>query len=281
MLDEQWSLGVAAVRAFAAENGHANVPKEYVAPNGHKTGQWAARRRQDYASGHLSADRVAELESIPGWVWNKLDGLWAAGVAAVHDYTAAHGHARVPRDYMSPSGHRTGVWVSSRRREFSVGTLSGARITELESIPGWVWNPHEQRSAGVAAVHAYAAENGHANVPNSYVSPNGHGTGQWVSKRRRDYASGTLSADQVAELEAIPGWLWSPLAEMWAAGVAAVRAYATENGHARIPRSYVSPDGHRTGVWVSARRVDYAVGRITPDRIAELESIPGWVWGAR
>jgi len=282
MLDEQWSLGLAAVRAFAAENGHANVPKEYVAPDGFRTGQWAARRRQDYASGHLSSDRVAELEATPGWVWNQLDGLWSAGVAAVRDYAAAHGHARVPRDYISPDGHRTGTWVSSRRREFSVATLSSARIAELESIPGWVWNPlDEQWSAGVAAVHTYAAVKGHANVPNNYVSPNGYRTGSWVSNRRLNYASGTLSANQIAELEAIPGWVWSPLAEMWATGVAAVRGYATENGHARVPRRYVSPDGHRTGVWVSARRAEYATGRLTPDRIAELESIPGWVWGVR
>ena len=209
------------------------------------------------------------------------DAAWEAGVAAVRDYAAAHGHARVPRDYISPDGHRTGTWVSSRRREFSMGTLSGARIAELESIPGWVWNPlDEQWSGGVVAVRAYAAENGHANVPKSYVSPNGHRTGAWVSNRRADYAAAKLSAERIAELEALPGWVWTDDSRL-VIGVAAVRAYAAENGHARVPASYVSPHGHKTGSWVRVRRQDYVAGKLSADRIAELESIPGWVWGAR
>ena len=137
--DSWWVDGLAAVRGYVASNGHAVVPSRYISPNGHRTGQWARGRREDYASGHLSADRVAELEATPGWVWKQIDELWSAGVAAVHDYAAAHGHARVPRAYVSPAGHRTGEWVNSRRREFSTGKLSGARIAELESLPGWVW----------------------------------------------------------------------------------------------------------------------------------------------
>ena len=67
----------------------------------------------------------------------------------------------------------------------------------------------------------------------------------------------------------------------WEDGLAAVRAYAAGNGHARIPTSYVSPDGHRTGGWVGRRRGDYVAGKLTPERIAELEALPGWVWSAK
>ena len=282
MLDEQWSLGLAAVRAYAGENGHARVPSNYVSPDGHSTGQWVSGRRRDYADGKLGGERISELELLPGWVWNQVDQLWDIGVAAVRGYATDNGHARVPARYVSPDGHRTGAWVGSRRWEFSVGTLSGARITELESLPGWVWSaPDAQWLTGLAAVRAYVAENGHARVPYSYVSPDGHRTGQWVTTRRRDYADGKLSADQIAELEAIPVWSWNSRVDNWLIGLAAVRAYAAENGHARVPRRYVSPDGHSTGIWAQYRRKNYAAGSISPGRIAELESIPGWVWSAR
>jgi hypothetical protein len=236
-------------------------------------------RRRDYAAGGLTPDRIAELEAIPGWAWNQLEEQWATSVAAVRDYATENGHARVPQRYCSPTGHGTGHWVSKRRGDYAAGGLTPDQIAELEALPGWVWNPHdEQWSAGLAAVHAYAAENGHARVPARYVSPDGHRTGNWVGTRRRDYAAGGLTPDRIAELEAIPGWSWNMFDEKWYSGLAAVRAHATENGHANVPQRYVSSDGHKTGRWVRSRRGDYAAGRLTPDQIAELEAIPGWVW---
>ena len=273
--------GLAAVRTYAAEHGHARVPAKYVWPDGHRTGMWVKARRDDYAAGELSAARIAELESLPGWAWNTYVEDWANGVAALRAYAAEHGHARVPRGFESPDGHRTGMWVKARRNDYAAEKLSAARIAELEAIPGWAWNPLDEKWAtGLAAVRAYATENGHARVPQRYVSPDGHRTGNWVGTRRGDYVAGRLTPDQIAELEAIPGWVWNPLDEKWLTGLAAVRAYATENGHARIPATYVSPDGHRTGNWVSKRRGDYAAGKLTLDRIKELEALPGWVWRA-
>ena len=281
MLDEQWATGLAAVRAFAAENGHTNIPKEYESPDGFRTGRWAAARRQDYTSGTLGVSRIAELESLPGWTWRVLDELWSAGVTAVRAFAAEHGHANVPNSYVSPEGHRTGVWVNSRRGEYAAGKLPADRIAELEAIPGWIWRIVDSGAlwaAGVAAVRAYAAENADARVPDGHVSPDGHRTGAWVQARRQQYATGSLSADRIAELESLPGWVWNMLDAQWVAGIAAVRAYATKHGHARVPYSFMSPDGHRTGPWAQSRRRDYAAGKLSADRIAELESLPGWAW---
>ncbi len=281
-LDGQWLTGLSAIRSYANENGHAFVPQRYVSPDGHRTGLWVNRRRLDYAEGKLSAERIAELESIPGWVWSARDEQWLTGLAAVRGYTAANGHANVPKHYVSPEGHRTGQWVNSRRGGYFAGKLSAERIAELESIPGWVWSALNDSLwvDGLAAVRGYTAANGHANVPKHYVSPDGHRTGQWVNGRRGGYFAGKLSAERIAELESIPGWAWSARDEQWLTGLAAVRSYTAEKGSARIPFSYVSLDGHRTGLWVNNRRRDYADGRLSAERIAELESIPGWVWRA-
>jgi hypothetical protein len=280
--DQAYEKGLAAVRGYAAENGHVRVPVSYYSPDGHRTGRWVSNRRVDYAAGILSEDRVAELEAIPGWVWKAFDAKWDSGVIAVRAYAAENGHANVPDKYVSPNGHRTGGWVSRRRKDYADGILSEDRVAELEEIPGWLWNPLDERwSAGIVAVRVYAADNGHANVPSPYVSPDGHQTGMWVGRRRGEYAVGKLSGDRIAELEAIDGWVWSALDEKWLTGLAAVRRYVTENGHANVPGRHCAPDGHKTGQWVSVRRQFYAAGKLSAERIAELEAIPGWVWRTR
>ena len=282
LFGEQWANGISAVTAYVAENGHARVPDSYVSLGGHRTGGWVGARRRDYAAGTLSADRIAELEAIDGWVWNPFDEQWTTGLAAVTAYVTKHGDARVPTSYVSPDGHRTGRWVSGHRNSYVTGRLTPDRIAELESLPGWVWNWLDEKWAtGLAAVRAYVDDNGHARVPLSYVSPDGHRTGGWVGNRRADCAAGRLSAERVAELEALPGWVWAAVDDQWwVDGLAAVTTYVVENGHARVPDSYVSLGGHRTGGWVKARRGDYTTGKLTPDRIAELEALPGWVWRA-
>jgi len=281
--ERAYEVGLAEVRAYAADKGHANVPNKYVSPNGHKTGLWVSTRRsRDYRAGTLSADQIAELESLPGWVWTARDDSgWETGVAAVRAYDTENGHANVPRRYVSPDGHRTGNWVSTRRRDYTEGTLTPERIAELESIPGWVWQINDEKwSTGVSAFRAYVAANGHALVPGTYVSPNGHRTGNWVSNLRAAYAEEKISVDRIAELESLPGWVWSVLDEQWLTGLAALRGYVAENGHAHVPLRYISPDGHRTGNWVARRRREYATGKLSAERITELETLPGWVWTA-
>jgi superfamily II DNA or RNA helicase len=208
-----------------------------------------------------------------------------AGLAAVRVYTARHGHARVPSTYESANGHRTGQWVSNARTKYRTGQLAAEEIAELESIPGWVWKvkvvDEKDSRCGLSEVRAYVAEHGHARVTTSYVASNGYRTGLWVANARTKYRTGQLTAGEIADLESLPGWVWRPREEQWAAGVAAVRDYAAEYGHGQVPHGYVAPDGYRTSNWVSQARIRYHRGKLTAEKISELESIPGWVWGVR
>jgi hypothetical protein len=282
VLDQKWANGIAAVRAFSTEHGHARIPHSYVSPDGHRTGQWVSHRRRDYAAGRLTAERIVELEAVPGWAWGALDQKWAEGIAAVRAFSDQHGHAKVSQEYRAPDRHRTGMWVSNRRRAYTAGRLSGDRIADLEAVPGWTWLEKETLwDDGVEAVKRFAAGHRHARVPYRYISPDGHPTGHWVNSRRTEYAKGKLDAERIAELEAIPGWAWGDRARLWDDGVAAVKRFSDEHGHARVPSRYTSPDGHPTGQWASNRRGEYVKGKLTSERIAELEAIPGWVWDTR
>jgi superfamily II DNA or RNA helicase len=57
----------------------------------------------------------------------------------------------------------------------------------------------------------YVDREGHARVPNSYITSDGFKLGNWVSSRRMDYKKSKLSEDRIRALEELPGWSWDPL----------------------------------------------------------------------
>lgn len=72
----------------------------------------------------------------------------------------------------------------------------------------------------------------------------------------------------------------------WNTYLTALQAYAATHGHARVPAGYVyvaadDVEGARIqlGAWVGYVRQRYRSGRLTPERIAQLNDIPGWEWG--
>ena len=49
--------------------GQAWTPKEFKTVDGFQLGAWAGTQRKYYKNGKLSAERIARLEALPGWVW--------------------------------------------------------------------------------------------------------------------------------------------------------------------------------------------------------------------
>ncbi|MFF9436684.1 Helicase associated domain protein [Streptomyces sp. NPDC014735] len=132
----------------------------------------------------------------------------------------------------------------------------------------------EQWRKGMAALTRYIAENGHARVPFSYVTSDGLRLGQWVANRRRNAEK--LTPEQRSELDTL-GFIWRIVdrSERWREAIDALTRYVTENGHARVPFSYVTSDGLPLGQWVSSRR--HCAERLTPEQRSELDTL-GFVW---
>ena len=51
-------------------HGHTCVPGDHITGESFRLGKWVRRQRSTYRAGKLSADRVARLEALPGWVWD-------------------------------------------------------------------------------------------------------------------------------------------------------------------------------------------------------------------
>lgn len=273
--EDQWNAGLGALRAYVAENGTSVVPPGTLIDDINLS-DWIINRRKEFRDQILAVDRVAELESLPGWTWDPLADQWNAGLGALRAYVADNGTSIVASGTVIDGVNLSG-WVHNRRKNFRDRILAAERVAELESLPGWTWDPLEdQRNVGMVALRKYVEDHGTALVPHDSVI-GGVGLGEWVMKQRKDFRSGSLAKTRAAELEALPGWSWDPLADRWAAAVAVLRKYVDEHGTAKISKSTVF-EGANLGFWVNKVRRNFRMGKLASDRVAELESIPGWRW---
>jgi hypothetical protein len=150
----------------------------------------------------------------------------------------------------------------------------------LEALPGWTWDPKQANwDLGVDRLQAFVAREGHARVPRGHKEL-GFPLGNWVTTRRSENRRGTLAPDRVELLEAMPGWVWDHAQHAWKEAMDHMRAFVGHTGHAAVPFAH-REGAFRLGSWVNNRRTEYKQGRLPPDRVAELETLPGWVWKAR
>ncbi|QHA08888.1 helicase [Streptomyces broussonetiae] len=157
-----------------------------------------------------------------------------------------------------------------------------------------------------AAVH-YTRLHGDLDVPFTYRVPGqpdaeeagwpgalaGYPLGQWTADARRAHARGRLDAERVAQLEKL-GMIWSHHDTSWEQGLAAVRGWAAEHGHALAPLD-ATHQGYKVGIFLKNARaaarkaaelerrraeglpVRSTAGALPEDRREQLDDIdPSW-----
>jgi len=153
------------------------------------------------------------------------------------------------------------------------------KIAELSAL-GMVWDyPDAGYRIGVDHLRAYVAVSGHANVHRRHVTADGFTLGAWVETRRRDRKIGRLSTTRIAELNAL-GMVWHLRDANYRTGLDHLRAYTAVHARGDVPWGFVADDGFTLGRWVSNRRRDHKVRKLTTARIAELSAL-GMVWNPR
>ena len=162
----------------------------------------------------LSLPTRRELEKIPQWSedWKDVESerLWLLKVSLLRRFAAKHGHTDVPRGFQD-KGVSLGIWVNSIRSQYNRKCISGARIKDVESVPGWKWaRPrHEVKQAGFDSFDRFVSQFGHGRVPRNYVDDKGFRLGDWVGKKRSAHKKGTLNQRDVLRLEQVSAWSWS------------------------------------------------------------------------
>lgn len=137
VLEAKWEEGFSHLEAFAKGEGHANVPRTFkTEEDRYGLGAWVSSKRS--VKDDLSPDRIAQLETVPGWSWSVLEAQWEEGFGHLKTFAEREGHARVPTKFKTTEeGYKLGSWISNNRTKKA--KLAPERKARLESLPGWVW----------------------------------------------------------------------------------------------------------------------------------------------
>jgi superfamily II DNA or RNA helicase len=277
-LESRWEEAFASLQTFVAREGNCRVPKSHF-ENGFNLGSWVQIQRLRFQKQLVPEDRVKRLESVPGWVWDQIDARWEESYSKLLDFVSREGHSRVPAKHREGS-FKIGIWCDNQRAKFRAGTLSNDRISRLEELSGWSWNPLDDLWDEKFSVLARILENeGDDRIPRSRVE-GGINVGSWVDSRRAEYRAGTLPADRIARLESLRGWSWDPHSDLWENGFLWLSNYVKREGNALVPAKHLEGD-FTLGAWVNSQRSKYRQGKISSDRVQRLEAIPGWLWSVR
>lgn len=280
-----WKRGYAELFRYKEEHGNLDIPNKYVTEDGLALGQLVTNIRTAKSCGkrstYLTDEHEKKLNEL-GFIWDKLDYCWEQNYLACMKYKLEHGHLDISADTVSDDGLAIGAWVR-RMRMIRTGKVAG-RLTEIQiqrlDELGFSWDDHftKQWNDSYERLLRYKEENGHANVPATYVDKTGFALGKWVS-RQKDNSK--LSEVRKSKLEEV-GVSFEKV-DPWEVRYSLVKHFYEKHGHLKIPAQY-NVDGIDLNKWLSEQRQIYLGKRngkaLTPDQIERLNSI-GMVWEKR
>lgn len=267
-----WRTAMAALRAFRAARGSADVPRRFRV-HGVDLGTWVGACRDRYWDGLLSAAQVDDVQSVPGWTWGPArPDSWRHAFDELARYGTLHGSTLAPAD------DALRQWAATQRKAHSGRELAAPRAALLETLPHWEWDLDQMRwHEGIEAARRYVLQYGTIGsaIPGTWAG--GFGLGRWLQRCRQDHRAGTLPASRAAQLERLPGWSWGRGENSWERGMAALTRYVAQTGDA-CPSQHVVSDDVALGVWVCDKRRRYRLGQLPVGQIAALQALPGWQW---
>ena len=258
---ENWKEVYGMLLRYAEEEGHARPPIAYPT-----IGKWINKQRVLFKQGQLPKERIRLLETLPGWTWDVLEYEWQESYDQLVGFSKVNGHARPPKS------HAIGKWIYTQRKSYRDGILSQERVSKLEALPGWCWDPHEFKWELKYNEVVEFTKTHEGMLPTEKTHKHLH---SWMVSQRQEYKNKRLSDDRIIRLQMLRNWSWEPRERNWEQLYREYLKWHELNIESESD-TMLFPDSLRS--WALHQRVSYRKEQLPETRIKLLEEIPGWKW---
>jgi len=234
-----WEFWYGLLEVFNENEGHCNVPLDYITAKNFRLGAWVISQRARRS--HLTMERINKLNAI-GFKWSLQDHNWQMNFEALQRFVQKEGHCRVPTQLIIEGGGDLGRWVTMQR--LARNKLEIRKQRKLESI-GFHWTNWDLK---FSILMEYYQLNGHFKTPHNYKTNDEYGLGRWVATQRM--SKNKLSKIQIQKLSEI-NFPWT----IWDQNYLILREYYEAEGHCSTPADYKTNDGFGLGRWVALQRM--------------------------
>ena len=279
-----WDAMFARLKQHVAKTGSFVCRRE--SEEIQKLARWQHTQRKFRQLGKLSAERIALLDSI-GFRWlprsrrNREEVVvspdgnvsphktWDEMHTALAEFFKLQGHCNVPLDWSADP--ELAHWVHWQRVARKRKTLTQEQIRRLDEMR-FAWTAHEADWDAmfeelVDILRAQARPGGASQRPSAELK-------RWMLTQRQFKKRGLLAPERERKLAGV-GFEWEPFANRWEQMFAALRDFHARHQHCRVPLAW--RDNPRLGHWVGVQRRQKKLERLSPERVAKLESL-GFEW---
>ncbi|MEU0215572.1 Helicase associated domain protein [Streptomyces sp. NPDC006265] len=258
--DDTWKVAYRDLRSYREENGHLDLPQDFISTSGINLYSWAATQRTVRASGKLSEERQRLLDGID-FPWDLERDRW---MRRYHEVSAAMGEAKSPRSL--PAGSPERVWLDNQAVGYRKNRLDPERRELLEALgvtADQLWTIWRSAYDELVAFHK---EEGHFQVPAEYRTIDGTFLAAWKNVQRTQRNQGKLPQERIRLLDKI-GFPWDPYAEHWDNRYNEAVAFKERNGHLRPPR------GSRLDKWLVRQHRNHERGILNRTHLGLLDRL--------
>lgn len=274
--DTAWEAAYQHLTHYRNVNGHCNVPANYVTQDtNYSLGQWLNEQRHAYNKNSYPAERLHRMNEL-GVVWSILDKNWDEGFGRLKNFISDVGHSNVPTYYETSDGFPLGLWLHRKRQSHRKGKLAVERFHLLDDL-GVTWNVKETNwQAWFDLLRRYHQVNGHCNVPENYLTDDGHKLGVWLMSQRAAFSKGSYARDRLEQMNSL-GMIWVLRTTRWKDGFDRIKQYLKEHGDCSVPYSYKCSDGYALGAWLTRQRRAFRLGNLSAvhwQKLRDLGVVP-------
>jgi superfamily II DNA or RNA helicase len=264
-----WDEMYSALVEFFKLHGHCNVPENgSIEPD---LFRWMLIQKQSRWNKRLPAEQIRKLDVI-GFPWSAHDATWDEMFTRLAEFTRPMHNGR-KRNVPPSDDLRSWMWIQRQKRR--KGELADSRIKRLSSI-GFDWDPYEDRwSDMMNRLQNYREAHGNCQVPDGWLTD--PKLARWVRTQRAQRSQGKLSSERIKMLDQM-GFEWATAegvssneTRVWEQMFKRLLQYRDSHGDTLVPQRW--KEDRSLADWVSKQRSNYNRGRLSLDRVQQLEKI--------